>query len=258
MGALPAAPAGCGCLEPLETIRAPNGQAAYCTINCNYYGICYSGYPGKPPPDIQAACAIVNTIGWQATRICAKNPGSFACRIPKTSAAFKSEASLQQLLLQLYNLGAVPAAYATNNASQTPGGVNLLPRVRRQGRCGTCVAHAIAAGIEAALGASLQQDPRSFPFSISAGSIYFCSKGGRTCDTGWQIQPALQEVMDGNFELLRPSKCTAGTFLEDTDKQYEVSAWQQTCAAVGSKACPAADRGLPWVKCSFSSLSSFW
>jgi hypothetical protein len=122
----------------------------------------------------------VRTPGWLASRICATagTPLPWNCRsYKKTSSAFKSEASLQQLLLQLYNLGAAPAVYATNNASQTPGGVNLLPRVRRQGRCGTCVAHAIAAGIEAALGSALQQDPRSFPFSISAGSIYFCSKG---------------------------------------------------------------------------------
>jgi hypothetical protein len=182
LGRVPASPESCGCLEP-EEITAPSGSIYRCTNGCNYYGKCLKQWGQPSPPDVRETCAKVSTLGWVASRTCATagTPLPWNCRFyTKVSSAFKSEASLQQLMLQLYNIGAAPRAYSTNNASQTPCGVNLLPRIRRQGRCGTCVAHAIAAGIEAALGSSLQQDPRSFSFSISAGSIYFCSKGGCT------------------------------------------------------------------------------
>jgi len=78
-----------------------------------------------------------------------------------------------------------PSVYNSYNRSQTPGGVNLLPKLRDQGLCSTCVGHAVAAAVEAAIASTLQQDASSF--DISAGSLYYCSEGGRTCATGWTL-----------------------------------------------------------------------
>lgn len=85
-----------------------------------------------------------------------------------------------------------PMVYHSFNTSQSPGGKNYLPRVRDQGDCATCVAHAVAAAATASVASALREDATNW--DINPQSLYYCSEGGRTCNSGWQIDAALFEV----------------------------------------------------------------
>lgn len=82
--------------------------------------------------------------------------------------------------------------YHSFNKSQTPGGKNYLPTVRDQGVCATCVAHAVAATATASVASALREDAADW--DINPQSLYYCSVGGKTCASGWQIEGALYEV----------------------------------------------------------------
>jgi hypothetical protein len=62
-----------------------------------------------------------------------------------------------------------------------------------------CVGQAVATAAQISLAYALRRPVEQLP--ISPQSIYYCSQGGKTCLTGWDIQPAL-------LQLVRP--CSTG------------------------------------------------
>jgi hypothetical protein len=78
-------------------------------------------------------------------------------RKPKNkNAAISDVLSLQQLQLQKYYVNSAPGEYGSFMVKLNPGGKSFMPKVRDQKNCGTCVAHAVGAAIEAATAAALQ------------------------------------------------------------------------------------------------------
>lgn len=100
---------------------------------------------------------------------------------------------LQQLQRQLYYLAGLPPVYSSWNIDQNPGGISLLPKVRDQGDCDTCVTHALAAAIQAAAAATYRRNASEI--DVNAQSMYFCSQGGKTCKPGWDLQEALATIV---------------------------------------------------------------
>jgi hypothetical protein len=74
----------------------------------------------------------------------------------RTNAAFADVLSFQQTQLQTYYVNSAPREYGSFMVNLTPGGKNFLPKVRDQKNCGTCVAHAVGAALEATVAATLQ------------------------------------------------------------------------------------------------------
>jgi hypothetical protein len=74
----------------------------------------------------------------------------------RSNAAFADVLSFQQTQLQTYYVNSAPRKYGSFMVNLTPGGKNYLPKVRNQENCGTCVAHAVGAAMEAAVAAAMQ------------------------------------------------------------------------------------------------------
>jgi hypothetical protein len=71
-------------------------------------------------------------------------------------------------------------------------------------------------------------------------------------DVGWHIDAAL-DVLANEPQLARPSLCG----LDNTDIEYEVGSWSGECSAAAGR-CLISNASLPWLKCTYKSLSSFW
>jgi hypothetical protein len=96
----------------------------------------------------------------------------------------------------MYYVAGSPQSYQAWNASDT-GNYSLVPPPYDQGSCATCVGHAVASAVQISLGYAIARWDQAQPFklarwSVSPGSVYYCSQGGRTCNTGWTIPQALQ------------------------------------------------------------------
>jgi hypothetical protein len=48
------------------------------------------------------------------------------------------------------------------------------------------------AAVEAAIAASLRVNASQF--ELSAPSLYYCSSGGKTCKSGWELEKAMELV----------------------------------------------------------------
>ncbi|KAF8069582.1 hypothetical protein HT031_001699 [Scenedesmus sp. PABB004] len=130
-----------------------------------------------------------------------------------------------------------------------------VPPPRDQRECQTCVAEAVATAIGMSVAATLQTDPRDW--NVSAASLFYCSAGGRTCKTGFDIQEQLHLVIDEAPELIRPVSCLANdSALVDATEQARVTSWGPACDAAG-RSC-AYDATQPYLKCRYKSLSTFW
>jgi C1A family cysteine protease len=89
-----------------------------------------------------------------------------------------------------------------NSSTQVPrvvdwGNVNggsLLPEVRDQGNCGSCVAFATCAVLEARM--KIAKNDPNFRCNLSAAQLFFCGVGADACDQGWQIGSALAFCRD--------------------------------------------------------------
>jgi C1A family cysteine protease len=97
-----------------------------------------------------------------------------------------------QLLEVAYTLAAAPAVYRSDKALH---GNNLMPNVRDQGGCASCVAEATMGAIEAAIAASLKRNASEN--RLSSATFYFCSPGGKTCNSGWDLGRAMELVRRG-------------------------------------------------------------
>jgi hypothetical protein len=82
----------------------------------------------------------------------------------------------------MYSIGGSPSVYNSFNASQTPGKLNYVPYPREQGACNSCVGQAVAAAIQMSIAYTLRESV--YKFNVSAGALYYCVAGGRTCKTG--------------------------------------------------------------------------
>jgi C1A family cysteine protease len=68
----------------------------------------------------------------------------------------------------------------------------VVPGARNQGACGTCVAEATIAAVESAIASTLRMNVSSF--NLSAPAFYYCSPGGKTCNSGWDLGRSLELV----------------------------------------------------------------
>ncbi|WIA10190.1 hypothetical protein OEZ85_010393 [Tetradesmus obliquus] len=165
-----------------------------------------------------------------------------------THGNFADRQAFEQLQLQLYSLTGAPQAYSSGNVSQTQGGRNYIPKVRDQGSCSTCVAQSLASCAEATVASVLQQDAAKW--DISPRSLYYCSYGGKTCATGWDIADAMYVAQ--NFpELLRPGRCGLDSVVET-----DTGDWGSTCDSASST-CSPSNTSLPLLNCTYKALSTF-
>lgn len=57
-----------------------------------------------------------------------------------------------------------------------------MPYPREQGSCNSCVGQAVAAAVQMSLAYTTREPVDKF--NVSAGALYYCVAGGRTCKTG--------------------------------------------------------------------------
>lgn len=95
-------------------------------------------------------------------------------------------------------------------------------------------------------------------WEVNAASQYYCAEGGRSC-TGYDIQENLREVVDKAPELIRPSSCIKGALqLKDAANEPNVNSWFPSCRQAQQECKATASRNKPRLKCSYTSLSTFW
>jgi hypothetical protein len=82
----------------------------------------------------------------------------------------------------MFYIGGSPPEYNSFNRSQTPGGFNYVPPPREQDACNSCVGQSVAAAVQMSLAYTTRQLVDKF--NVSAGALYYCVAGGRTCKTG--------------------------------------------------------------------------
>ncbi|WIA20843.1 hypothetical protein OEZ85_005193 [Tetradesmus obliquus] len=176
---------------------------------------------------------------------------------------FRGVKDFEQFQAAYYYIGGSPRAYESSNPSQTPvpdgaeRGLNYVPQPNDQKLCSTCVGQAVATAAQISLAYALRRPVEQLP--VSPLSIYYCAQGGRTCLTGWDIQPALLQL-ENNPQLLLPKKCFDAANARDTEA--ELSDWSSTCAAAAAGSakpeCKAITKEHPKYKCTYKSLSGFY
>ncbi|KAF8056023.1 MSL1 [Scenedesmus sp. PABB004] len=133
----------------------------------------------------------------------------------------------------------------------------FVPPPRDQKECSTCVSTAVATAMQMAAATALQQDVRRW--EVNPASLHYCSAGGRTCRTGWDIQLALNAVVDEAPQLIRPASCVRNvSAMVDAELQGGVTSWRDACAAASRACARESSKEQPYVKCSYKSLSNFW
>ncbi|WIA21131.1 hypothetical protein OEZ85_005443 [Tetradesmus obliquus] len=176
-------------------------------------------------------------------------------------SSFREAREFEQLQTSTYYVGGSLPIYNSFNTSQTPGGLNYVPKPREQGSCNSCVGQAVAAAVQMSLAYTTRQPVDDF--SVSAGALYYCTTGGRTCKTGWDIPAALRQLEQAAQWML-PSKCFEAALQKNPAGAAEpdISDFQGICLGTTSKseipACKAVTKEQPGYSCSFKSLSSFW
>ena len=98
----------------------------------------------------------------------------------------------QEIHAQALQAGGTPAALDWRSV----GGRNFVTDVRDQGRCGSCVAFATTAAVEATLRVS-RGDP-TYAIDLSEAHLFYCHARaqGRHCNNGWWVPPALDCCKD--------------------------------------------------------------
>ena len=72
-------------------------------------------------------------------------------------------------------------------------GQNWVTKVRHQRTCGACVAFATCSVLESR--AKWSQNDPDLPIDLSVAHLFFCG-AGKACETGWQIEQALEFCRD--------------------------------------------------------------
>ncbi|KAF8063660.1 MSL1 [Scenedesmus sp. PABB004] len=132
----------------------------------------------------------------------------------------------------------------------------FVPPPRDQQECNTCVSQSVATAISMSAAATMQTDPRNW--DASASSLFFCTAGGRSCKTGFDIQEQLHQAIDVAPQLIRPTSCLGtGSPLNDDDEQAGRTNWGPACSAAEA-ACADVSAAQPYLNCTYKSLSTFW
>eukprot|EP00877_Chromochloris_zofingiensis_P012497 jgi/Chrzof1/7500/Cz02g26030.t1 len=93
-----------------------------------------------------------------------------------------------------------PAAFNNRDPSYT-GGVDVVKPPKDQKPCQACVGFATISAAETAVAVVLQKSARTI--SLSVQDLHFCSSGAPgSCRTGWQLQPALDELQNRGRNIL--------------------------------------------------------
>eukprot|EP00882_Tetradesmus_deserticola_P003461 GHRQ01003660.1.p1 GENE.GHRQ01003660.1~~GHRQ01003660.1.p1 ORF type:complete len:712 (+),score=141.58 GHRQ01003660.1:390-2525(+) len=137
---------------------------------------------------------------------------------------------------------------------------NFVPsKPRDQKSCSTCVAQSVATAMQMAAAAALEKEVDSW--EVNAATLYYCTDGGRSCSTGHDIQQNLHEVIDKAPELVRNSSCLSSKVskaLNDTVNEPNVDSWLPVCQQAQQECAATAKPDAPWLKCTYTSLSTFW
>ncbi|WIA36815.1 hypothetical protein OEZ86_008070 [Tetradesmus obliquus] len=176
-------------------------------------------------------------------------------------SSFREARDFEQLQTSTYYVGGSLPVYNSFNSSQTPGGLDYVPKAREQGSCNSCVGQAVAAAVQMSLAYTTRKPVNEF--NVSAGALYYCAAGGRTCKTGWDI-PAALRALEQTPQWMLPSKCfdKALSLNSAGAAEPDISDFKGICLGTtsGSKdpECLAVTPQQPRYNCSFKSLSSFW
>ncbi|WIA41425.1 hypothetical protein OEZ86_005008 [Tetradesmus obliquus] len=176
-------------------------------------------------------------------------------------SSFREGKEFEQLQTATYYVGGSLQIYNSFDKLQTPGGLDYVPKAREQGSCNSCVGQAVAAAVQMSLAYTTRQPVDNF--DVSAGALYYCLSGGRTCKTGWDI-PAALRALETNPQWMVPGKCFEAAQKKNSAgaAESDISDFQGICLGTTSKSedpvCSGIKKDQPRYSCSFKSLSSFW
>lgn len=88
------------------------------------------------------------------------------------------------------------AGSSSSYESSDHGYVSANPRDQKA--CRTCVAQAVTAAVEMSLANTMHismSHLENSNLTASPLALYYCARGGRTCDTGWDIPQALKDMV---------------------------------------------------------------
>jgi hypothetical protein len=124
----------------------------------------------------------------QPSSACARSGIGSLCAAQTTSA---TDAYAQLML------ATSPQAYSSTNKIK----LRLVAPAQDQAECQTCTAFAVAAAAETAMAAALQVDVQQC--SISVQALFFCgpNEPSRSCDAGWSLRDALQQLQQRGQSL---------------------------------------------------------
>uniref|UniRef100_A0A383VQN6 Uncharacterized protein n=1 Tax=Tetradesmus obliquus TaxID=3088 RepID=A0A383VQN6_TETOB len=223
--------------------------------------------------------------------------------------SFKTNAEFTQLQTAAYYIGGSPKKFNALQDKRDLFNRTLAPPVRDQGVvCSTCVGQAIASAIQLSLANTLEFWKTRLPpdynnfvkvtkeggvenvvYDVDAITLYYCAAGGRSCQTGWDIPTALEDVLkdsaaDDHFKAnlqgkwMRPAKCLdlgyrSRNFNNDIE-EAENAIWDPVCRDAAKireadEEAPSKQNVTalqecfditekPLYTCDYVSLSSFW
>jgi hypothetical protein len=83
--------------------------------------------------------------------------------------------------------------------------------------------------------------------------VSHASKSSKICSAASLLQ------IDKAPELIRPHNCTRKAFqLRDPANEPNVNSWLPVCRTAQQECSATASRAAPWLKCTYTSLSTFW
>ncbi|WIA11336.1 hypothetical protein OEZ85_011459 [Tetradesmus obliquus] len=98
---------------------------------------------------------------------------------------------------------------------------------RDQGKCLTCVAHAATEAVEMAVASAMDLTRKQLKrrgLTASPLSLYYCAAGGRSCNTGWDINQALRSLVEAP-QWLQPNECMNNTLAQEGLREAAVLNW---------------------------------
>ncbi|KAF6264602.1 hypothetical protein COO60DRAFT_1698194 [Scenedesmus sp. NREL 46B-D3] len=119
---------------------------------------------------------------------CGRSGGASLCAAQETSA---TDAHAQLML------ATSPQAYSSTSSS----GPRLVSPAQDEAECQACTAFAVAAAAETAMAAALQVEVQHC--SISVQALFFCAPNEptRSCEAGWSLREALQQLQQRGQNL---------------------------------------------------------
>lgn len=137
-------------------------------------------------------------------------------------AGLQEDAKEKEALL----IATSPQDYDSRNAAHT-GGIKVLPPVKKQGLCSSCVGFSVASAASAAMASVLKTNATNPQMHVSARDLYFCPRDERRCDSGWTFTDALANLTTRGHRLLDESCLPSDGFDEEAIQELPYDGKQQ-------------------------------